>query len=206
MRNLGAYALQIDSGIAANCIFAGDFNLAPTPDLKPSPLGGDNKNVFDGLSLSYSKGGFIRKGWVAANKQHTNLLSLARGTEPRVYDNFLVHTDLWNGKPSAPFKLESMTCLPHGADPHQRAFVVRLDDLLCAQATALDIPEERLIKGLTSATEDPLEWLRALADVGGAEGGSAADTASNGPTAAQGVSRLGLSDHCFSFIDLSLDE
>lgn len=193
VRHLGLLARNLSPAEKMRSIFAGDFNLAPTPELKPSPQTAEGKSAFEELSKS---------GFHAANFLRTNLLSVAKGTEPRVYDNFLVHADLWKTDSGAPLHLESMKSLPPGHAESQRAFVVHLDDLLIAQAAALDYPEEWLIKGLTSAAEEPHKWVLALLDSSTPDEDAGAKAAAG--KAAQGVSQLGLFDHCLSFIDLSL--
>jgi hypothetical protein len=205
---LATYAgthLAAPPGLAPRCVFAGDFNLAPAIDLKPNPKLKSGTNAFAELNTV---------GWKATNFLRTNLMSLAAKSQAgdkdpggQCRDNFAVHRTLWDSTThTASIILEKIT---KGNHDDQHAFVVQLDELLRAQARTMDIPDEWLVSGLTSAgADEPLEWLASLLD--GSADGAGPSTDAGGASgarrgsAAHGVCQLGLFDHCFSFIDLSI--
>ena len=174
MQSLGKYAKTLvmpltdetrDVATVARCIFAGDFNLAPTASLMPSPVVG-GVDAFSQLNEA---------GWIAANVRHTNLLELAKrnmhehlgpqklaARHGKVYDNFFVHDALCH-----PDEVEfagsqlnlQLVRFHRRNDRAANAFVVHLDKLLLAQAATMSVPVEWLKDGFCSANQDPHQWL-----------------------------------------------
>ena len=204
---LGTHAQKLktklgsDVDAMARCIFAGDFNLAPNADLKPSPMratGG--RNAFADLNSA---------GWRAANLAHTNLPALAASDDRRCRDNFFVHDALCNShepKYATAVLTMQLGTFKDGTKVGSNAFVVHFDELLVAEANKQGVTREWLSKGFTAVANNPLDFFATLLTNSEPDGsvaaGEEASRGSGGGSAAHGVCQLGLFDHCFSFIDV----
>lgn len=170
---LGEYAAQLSETERHRCVFAGDFNLAPELDLKPSPKWTGAGNAFQKL---------FDAGFVASNRLATNLCFGQADKEGRVYDNFFVHADIH----LVGLHLEMVQHRFQAGN--QEVFVVNLDEMLLTLAKEEKVPADWLLTGLRGKTP---------AD------GEGAAAANAGRSHAHGMSSLGLFDHRFTFIDLS---
>jgi len=195
-----------------HCVLIGDLNLAPCADLKPSPMIG-GVDAFTKLRAADFR---------PANLARTNLAALSSADGGKCRDNFLVHSTLFEPeKHMAALKLEEFSAAPDASgDAKVWAFVAQLDVLLLAEARAQSVPQKWLLEGLTVAAGDPRSSIHAMLDAaiqaadgtgaaagsGDAAVGEAADGDAGGSrnAAARGLCQLGLFDHCFSFIDLSV--